>query len=338
VENIAAVAKFPRLPRRKVWGDYLPWARELPTRAVSGSIVDGMNMIDPGRGRICFLAAPSDTDVSPVMKSLAGRGIESRRQDPFAWGTTLETITEVLSHADFVCVFSPNALPPNLLFEIGIAVGMRKPIFMVVGEIPPLPADLRSTSLVSANQWKPEIIEPHLDAFLGTLPKKNLSLRPKKRSGAGRLDFRPEREQLSRDEGVASPREFESFVASLFRKAGMNVTEAPLEDFGADIALTSPAIKRRFGNAILVECKGTHFADLPFAANKLAELIARGRGGAGLLITESVPVESRPLADADRAHPTVYRLAVKELIDILENGELIDRLWADRNKKIHHRD
>jgi Restriction endonuclease len=307
---------------------------------VSGSIGDGMDRVNQPRGRICFVAVPFDTDASPVMKSLVNRGIECRRRDRFEWSTTLETLTELISEADFVCVFSPSVLPPNLLLEIGVAIGMRKPIFMVVAEDLPLPADLRSISFVSADQWKTEIIEPHLDAFLETLPKKNPSHSPTTKSAVGRLDLSHEREQLSRIEGEASPREFESFVATLFRKAGINVTASPLEDFGADLALSSPAIKRRFGNPILVELKRSRIgSDLSFAADRLAELIASGRGSAALLVTlGSVPLESGAFTNVTGKRLPIYRLSLKELIDSLENGELIDRLWADRNKKTHHKD
>jgi restriction endonuclease len=309
----------------------------LRTKELSVNIVDSMTKVGQSSARICFITVPVDTDVSPVTKSLKSRGIECTRRDRFDWSTTLDTLTDLIRNSDFVCAFSPSTLPPNLLFEIGIAIGMRKPIFMVLPKDARLPEDLRSIDSISADQWKAEIIEPHLDAFLETLPKKSPRGSQRKKRTVGRFDFSREREELAHLEKEASPRELELFVENLFRKAAINVTQSPLTDFGADFALSSPSINRRFGNPILVEIKHSSLgSDLSFAADRLAHLIANRRGSIALLVTlQPVSPQSKNYASSVATKMPIYFFTVKELIDSLEVDGLIDKLWDYRNQKYH---
>jgi Restriction endonuclease len=295
-------------------------------------------MVDRSAGRSCFITVPVDTDVAPVTRSLVSRGVECTRPDRFDWSTTLENITDLIREADFVCAYSPTTLPPNVMFEIGIAVGQGKPIFMVIGKNLPLPADLRSISFVSADRWIPDIIEPHLDAFLETLPKKNLQGLPVKKKPKGRFNFSRERDRLAHIVGASSPREFELFVAGLFRKAGINVTPSPFEDFGADLALSSPEIKRKFGNPILVEIKHSRLSPDPsFIANRLARLIASGRGSAALLVTaDPMPPVFEDFTSAAGKRVPIYSFSIQQLIDNLETGGFIDEIW-DRQRKAGHK-
>jgi len=286
----------------------------------------------------CFVTVAAATSISPVMKSLETRGIQLVWSDRFDWSTSLGPMKELIKESDFVCAFSPGVLSTNVIFEIGIAIGMGKPIFLVTGEGLSLPADLRSMSFIKANQWDDAILQPHLDAFLKTLPKKSRQTSQKKRSTQLRLDFSHERKQLDRFANERTPREFESFVEDLFRKAGMNVTTSPIEDYGADFAVVSPEIKRRFGNAILVEVKyGPLRPDMAFVVNKLAELVERGRGSTGLVVTFDA---LSPRWSALRSNvPTdlpIYALSVNELIDRLESGALVDSIWAEKNRTLEH--
>lgn len=115
----------------------------------------------------CLLIAPAKVDVTAVTKSLLDRRLELVRVNSFMWDTT-GGLRSTIRECDFVCVYSPDEWTQSMLFEIGVAAGLGKRIFMVVGESPAVPADLRAMSYVVADQWNPSVIEPHLDAFLST--------------------------------------------------------------------------------------------------------------------------------------------------------------------------
>lgn len=233
----------------------------------------------------CLLIAPAKVDVTAVTKSLLDRDLELVRVNSFMWDTT-GGLRSAIRECNFVCVYSPGEWTQSMLFEIGVAAGLGKRIFMVVGETPAVPADLRAMSYVVADQWNPNVIEPHLDAFLSTIPVRQSRRVSRKARTGPHLDFSHERRQLAKLAGSLTPREMESFVERLFRKASINVTTSPIQDFGADFALLSPAIKRQFKNPILVQVKhGGLKSDLRFAVRKLVSLVENGRGSAAILLT-----------------------------------------------------
>src|ERR1017187_3375836 len=119
--------------------------------------------------RKCLLIVPPNIDVSPVTSSLGSRGIIWRRWDSFDWGVTLGSLKDVVESSDFVCVYSTGVLSQNMIFELGIAIGLSKPVFIVTNGKVLVPIDLRSISSISSKAWNPPVIEPHLDAFLETL-------------------------------------------------------------------------------------------------------------------------------------------------------------------------
>ena len=245
-----------------------------------------MELTDRTEARTCFIAAPIETDLTSVLRSLTAKGIQYRRADWFDFGVTPSSLKSAIRDCDFMCIFSPVTPPPNLWFELGIAIGLGKPIFIVASQDFLVTSTLRFVSFVSADQWKEEIVEPHLEAFLKTLPSRRFAESRKKRP-LKRLDFKRERreiENLDQQTLLGS----ESFIADLFRKAGMSVTDAPLRDFGADMAVWSPAIKRRFGDPILVEVKRASApADHQWGINRLSELVKAGRGSAGVYIAST---------------------------------------------------
>jgi len=267
----------------------------------------------------CLLIAPAKVDVAAVTKSLLDRRLELVRVNSFMWDTT-GGLRSAIRECDFVCVYSPDEWTQSMLFEIGVAAGLGKRIFMVVSETPAVPADLRAMSYVVAERWNPSVIEPHLDAFLSTIPVRQSQRVLRKVSIRPRRDFSQERMQLAKLVVSASPRELESFVEALFRKASMNVTASPIQDFGADFAIVSPAIKRQFKKPILVEVKhGGLQSDLNLAVRKLVNLIAKGRGSAALLVTSGRIPESI-LASTSSISRTVPILVttVDNLIQSLE--------------------
>jgi hypothetical protein len=272
----------------------------------------------------CLLIAPAKVDVTAATKSLLDRRLELVRVNSLMWDTT-GGLRNTIRECDFVCVYSPDEWTQSTLFEIGVAAGLGKRIFMVVGETPAVPADLRAMSYVVADRWNPSVIEPHLDAFLSTIPVRQSQRVLRKVPIRPRRDFSHERMQLAKLVVSASPRELESFVEALFRKASMNVTASPIQDFGADFAIVSPAIKRQFKNPILVEVKhGGLQSDLNFAVRKLVNLIAKGRGSAALLVTSGhVPESILASTSAISRTVPILVMTVDNLIQSLERGTLI---------------
>lgn len=291
-------------------------------------------------GRSCFLIAPVDADISALARSLSARQTEIVGPNTLAWDTASSLRTAV-HECDFVCVYAPRGWSQNIIFELGLAVGLDKRIFMVVGETLAVFFELRTMSYVVANRWNPTVIEPHLDAFLATLSTKRLPKVSKRRHAGSvgpRRDYTAETKWLQEFGQDASPNQLESFVAALFSKASISVTPSPIHDYGADFALLSPAIKRQFKNPILVEIKhGRMQPDMTFAVRKLLQLVGEGRGSAALLVTmKKVPQPLIALALRSQVGAPVLALTVAELIDALSQDALIEKILEAAKRPSAH--
>lgn len=291
-----------------------------------------MAMMDSFEGRTCFVAAPIETDLSPVIASLIQRGIKCNQANWFDLRLTPASLKNAIRRSDFVCVFSPVAPPDNLWFEVGLVIGLGKPIFMVAPQDFLMHSALSSMSFVGASEWNSDVVEPHLDAFLRTLPRRRSTESRKKRRLSKPVDYSDEREQIE-SFVEKSEAELETFVENLFRKAGLNVTTAPLKDFGADMAVWSPSIKENFGDPILVEVKRlSALVDHSWGIERLSDLVKSGRASAAIYLTIA-PIEQDPaLGRATPDRIPVLLLSVSELIDLLESNRFIESIRDARNR------
>jgi len=224
--------------------------------------------------------------------------------------------------------------PANLWFEVGLAIGLEKPIFVVAQQDFLLHSTYLHASFVSATEWKADVVEPHLEAFLKTLPVKRFPEARTKPRPSRRIDFADERKQAELLATKTEAESLENLVEKLFRKARLSVTTSPLEDFGADMAVWSPAIKRKFGEPILVEVKRSlALTDYQWGIERLSDLVKRGRGSAGVYVTLSTVKQDKALRSSiEQKRVPVLMVTIFELIDLLESDRFLDSVRETRNR------
>ncbi|MGH9715827.1 MAG: restriction endonuclease [Candidatus Acidiferrales bacterium] len=293
-----------------------------------------MNTVDVSKEWTCYVTAPIETDIHRVVESLTRMGVVARRPEWLDIGVTPGSLRTAMRGSDFVCAFSPKEPTPNLWFELGLAIGLGIPIFLVAGQDFLALSRPRHMGFVSTSDWKPGVVEPHLEAFLKTLPARRPRGNKAERKPARPLDIERERAALSSPAEAINGRFAESLVEDLFRKAGFTVTSSPVEDFGADMAISSPEIMRQFGGPILVEVKRTApMVDHPWGIRKLSELVKRGRAGAAMYITIAPVLDERAIQSALAwTSVPVLLLSVRDLINLLESRTLVSSLRSARNR------
>src|SRR4051812_16217654 len=90
----------------------------------------------------CFISAPFGTDTAQLRAALERRNVRWRDPTTIAPGSNwIEALDDEMSRADFICVVVPNDKKSNVLFELGIAVGKKKPILAFVESSVGLPLD-----------------------------------------------------------------------------------------------------------------------------------------------------------------------------------------------------
>src|ERR1700682_3630212 len=82
----------------------------------------------------CYVSTPFGVNTDSLSRALAERGIEATRLDNLTPGSEIPSVARAaVKEADFVCAVLPVGMPyGNVLFELGIAAGLGKPLFLIV--------------------------------------------------------------------------------------------------------------------------------------------------------------------------------------------------------------
>src|SRR5258707_11176091 len=95
--------------------------------------------------KTCFISAPVKVDTFTLRKALESRGVRWSDASAAKPGTSiLNTIESAIEGADFVCVVLPTGFEnKNVLFEMGLARGLKRPLLVFLGEGASIPWDLQ---------------------------------------------------------------------------------------------------------------------------------------------------------------------------------------------------
>jgi hypothetical protein len=314
-------------------------------RSERASIMDKKTVL-----KSCFIAAQTNVDIAPLLSVLGDHGILMRYALSLlpGTGTILGRIDSAIRDADFVCAVISPQISPNVLFEIGLAYGARKPLFLIVDKEADLPDALKDIFYVRASPSDVEAIGFNLDHFLKHSTRRIVQRRQKAPEEPVKLPYIPgsslrgmlraKVESLQRLEGSERALALESIVADLLREASPVVArETHGADSGADIAVWLDGIESSFENPILVEVKSGPLSEqhLEQAELQLQHYLTQTNAGAGLVVY-SDPT-GRRFPASPMAWPLVIRFDVRDFADTIFKGELADVLLAERNRAVHGR-
>jgi hypothetical protein len=281
--------------------------------------------------KTCYLAAlpgPQSDALRHQLQTKHVACLSIERTSPSAPNST--SVRSILNRSDFVSCILPRNPPANLIFELGIAIGLNKPLLLFADDPEQVPLDLASSSrALRSDLISSDALNPFLEAFLRTI----VPSRAKRHTSASRkslpANFWQEiRSKVSRIPSLPPPTagsELEAIVKEAFQRAGFNLTSSPGPDFGADFALFSPSLNKTFGLPILVEVKNNSKSALRQSdVDKLSELLREKRGGAGLIVTYTDIEKQSPL----RLGQPIVIVPAGELLEWLEAGSFADELAA----------
>jgi hypothetical protein len=232
----------------------------------------------------------------------------------------------MLARSDFIACILPQNVQPNLIFELGMAIGLGKPLLLFAEGPESLPFDLKSFRALTVDLISTDALNSFLEAFLQTIPD---SLPKPRTTGKAKSShkanfwqqLRSEMSVLRTSGGEGTEAKMEAALKRGFQEAGFGLTSSPKRDFGADFALTSQALSKALGLPVLVEV--TNNLEVPLrhsVVDRLSELLRERKGGAGLIITYK-SLESRTAIPL--AQPIVV-IPVDEILGWLETGSFVD--------------
>jgi len=308
----------------------------------------------------CFVVAPATVDITPLRKLLESRGIKVRDMlsVPISKVSISKTIEKEIHSSDFLCAVIPSKAPPSIFYEVGLARGARKPIFLIFEEKGVMPSDLQDVVYVRTSIKGQKVIEFALDQFLSRYPQrpkytrrrikytKYAKKRPKYtyrgiRYAKKRLDITSLQQQLRHLSKEAYEVEMESFVARLFEHFNDVVAVRKDPSYvskGVDMALWIDTLESSLGNPVLVEVKSGKLSDsmLINAENQLRGYLEQTNASVALLIY--FDHERRRFKPLTIRWPLVIWLELRNLLSMLSRHSLADVIVTQRNRMVHSPD
>jgi hypothetical protein len=287
-----------------------------------------------------FISHSANTPVSALLSLLHEEDAIIRGSFELAPAPNpMESIHAEIHSADAVIVVLESDAS-NVLFELGIAFGLRKPTLVLVkpgDSIPPFAAFTRYLTYTGSVT---EILKLGVEGFLGTVrphkPTKSAE-RPKRQMSPEISNRLPTlTEEIERLRAQPQEQQLHALVHSVLTSAGVTSVQddAGSRDRGVDFVVWSDSLRGSFGNPVLIEVKGyLERAQFQSAYYRLTKLVSESKSAAGVLLYLKRPgqVFERP----QRWNPLVLWFDIGEFsVDVLHRN-FAEILVERRNLMVH---
>lgn len=296
------------------------------------------NQLTPTGFKSCFISAAVGQNISLLHQLLAEYNIEVFNLEDAAVGDSFsESAKLLIRKADFAIYYlSKDSNLASIYFEIGIACGLDKPIFLVVDPEVNTPHSIDSFHRARTATDNRDALRFHLEAFLKhnrkskTLGTKSTSVNPIEVN-----DLRQKLPMLEQTLPRMNGRELEKFVANVFKRMGAQTSEPVAIDDHFDLAVWIDGIEPVIQNPILVEIKlEMKPGDKQQKIEEQFRLqLKKVRGEVGLIIYlhgESMRVRGNAVD-----WPLVVYFSVEEFLKLANSGHLAKAIRQARNECIH---
>ena len=294
----------------------------------------------------CFISAQSGEASAALAQAFADRGVESFRADDFVPGLPLTPeLLHQLEAADFMCALvNDGGVAPNILFELGAAHVLRKPIILFTTNYDRLLGALRGVYVVRANIEDLPSAATEIDRFLRhakTLPPLGETTADRRQ----KPNLSWAKEELAALRGERAPNRgtrFERLVSEIFRRAGAEVVreDQPEKAWTVDAIVWLDDVAHEIGGPIIIECKyygggpGDLLANTKQTVRQLEKYVKGSEARVALVVYDHD--KSTPPPSLFET-PQVLVFTVDQLILALERGTLANEILQHRRRASYAR-
>jgi len=292
----------------------------------------------------CFISYSIKTDISVIKKILEDRNISYINPfESFEYGSSiLHTLNRQIKDSDFVIAVLDNNV--NSAFELGLAMGAKKPVFAISLDSKNKPSFLDSLIYTIAEPTDYQKINYSLEIFLDNLPRQrkkinseyaNAKLKSEKEYKGRRLEksYLSQLRNLKNINGF----EFEEVVANIFRQLELDTlvqNKSKGKDFYADFSLWLDDLNSTIGNPVIIETKsGVNQKTLIEATIQLSHYLSKFNAKVGLLIYNNPNEIKYELPN--NYSPLVLTISLQDLIVKLTKKPLSAVIIELRNEVVH---
>lgn len=292
----------------------------------------------------CFISAPFGVNLGSLTRVLDQAEIqwEWARSNLDLSDRLPGDLRKIMRGVDFVIgVILGDSASDNIMFEVGLAVGMGKPVLLVVADQRKVPSDLAGIPSVQAPLNDERALSLHLDLLIRSSrqgPRYPVSGQSGGISTAQLQDFGLST-SLKYDSKPESALEGE--LVTLIEQAGGRTLlhprpEGGTRQFTPDLLFWLPTADVELLNPAVVELRGHLQApqQLLDAEEQLLRFLQQTGVRTGLLIVRGLGQEART---EFRGSPllNVFRVDFEKFRNLITHGELGGYLHQERNRAAH---
>ncbi|MEJ2252045.1 MAG: hypothetical protein P8Y70_20145 [Candidatus Lokiarchaeota archaeon] len=277
--------------------------------------------------KTCFVIAPININLDPLKEYLENE-----------FNTSIEDITNISSYlnitdeiikkiknSDFICAILYGEKLNNIYIEIGIAVGIDKPIFLIVDNISKIPEQLKNRVYAFSESLEIDKIKYPFKIFFKKIIKEKY-----------RKSKQNHEKELSKDLVLANKSEFDlaERIREIFSKdPNISIEEAEYAFGRPDFSVWSDKLSESFGNPIIIELKIVHSKkSLKSAICQVRNYLVLSNLNLGLIIYTGKKFDLK----GDFETPFVFIFEINELEETLrQNKSITDLIIKKRNDMIH---
>jgi hypothetical protein len=294
----------------------------------------------------CFISAQSGEASTALARAFADRGVESFRADDFVSSLPLTPeLLRQLEAADFMCASVNDAgIAPNVLFELGAAHVLRKPIILFTTNYDRLLGALQGVYVVRADIEDLPSAATEIDRFLrhakvpAPVGETASDRRQKPNLSWAKVELATLRQKHAPDRGMR----FERLVGEMFQRAGAEVIreDGSQKDWTGDLIVWLDDVAHEIGGPMIIACKyyrggpGSVLANAKHTVQQLEKYIGASEARVALVVYDydrSTPPPS--LFET----PHVLAFPIDQLIRALERGTLANEVLQHRRRASHAR-
>jgi len=292
----------------------------------------------------CFISAPFGANLGSLTRLL------DRAEIHWEWARSNLDLSDrlpgdlrkIIRGVDFlVGVILGGTASENTMFEVGLAVGMGKPVLLIVADRARVPSDLAGIPTVQASLDDEKAIDLHLDLLIRSSrqgPRYPVSGQPRTSSltSLRELGLRSSVRYDSKPESA-----LEGELVALIEQAGGRTLlhprlEGEAQQFTPDVLFWLPTADVELLNPAVIELKGHALtsAQLLDAEKQLLGFLQQTGVRTGLLIVRGLGQES---GTEFRGSPflNVFRLDFEKFRKLITQRALATYLHQERNRAAH---
>ena len=297
------------------------------------------------KARSVFVICEGGSDVKVLTAVLQDLGLQRLTVEDAAgaYGSIVAGTRELISSADLICAVLQEQNSPDVYLELGYALGLGRPI-VVIGESTTLPAGASDQFWIRATLNDRRALSFQIQAFLENLirekPRRHESIDLKPRSTALLTPLHAGQNQLVSDKLLGSwkpeseiERELLIALARSVEVASiMPQPQGPDRTYIPDFAVWLASAQRGIGSPVVIDVGGGHLRTIDSVVERIRRYANAGEVPTGLIIvSETRELRIRVASVA----PLIFVLGLREALELLTSGHLIETLYLERSRFVH---